>query len=104
MKKNALLLKVICYGILWVNIPALVFIYIFYKINISLFSSIYPKLFIGMILGWLWWSINVGYWRKWALRKGIKPDILQKYGQMFGIVWAKGSIFSKTEKKVKDLD
>ena len=41
-------------------------------------------------------------WRRWALRQGIPADELQKAAEAALLVWPKGSIFEKTEFKVKD--
>ena len=59
-------------------------------------------LIIGALVGWLWWSFSVPRWRRWALRKGVAEDQLQKWAVATGLVWPKGSTFEKTEFRVKE--
>ena len=57
---------------------------------------------MGMLAGWLWWSYVVPRWRRWAHKNGAPADKLQKWAAITGLVWPKGSIFEKTEFKLKD--
>jgi hypothetical protein len=59
---------------------------------------------IGFIVAWVWWSVMVPRWRKWALQKGIPADELQKWGVRTGLLWPKGSALEKTEIKTWDKD
>lgn len=64
--------------------------------------GIFGMIIIGPLTGWLWWSFSVPRWRKWALKKGVSEDKLQKWAVATGLVWPKGSIFEKTEFRVKE--
>jgi hypothetical protein len=57
---------------------------------------------IGILPGWLWWSLITPRWRRWALRRGAPADQLQKWGVITGLIWPKGWIFEKTEFKVSE--
>ena len=52
---------------------------------------------VGFVLAWLWWSLAVPRWRRWALGRGVDPDELQNLAQKVGLVWRRGSFFEKTE-------
>jgi hypothetical protein len=47
-------------------------------------------LFLGSILGWVWWSFTVPRWRDWAYAHGIDPARLQKLAVRIGLTWPKG--------------
>ncbi len=65
-------------------------------------SSFVVSLIVGFIFSWLWWSYSVPRWRRDALRQGANADELQAAAEDALLVWPKGSIFEKTEFKVKD--
>jgi hypothetical protein len=58
------------------------------------------SLTVGSAVAWIWWSLMVPRWRKWALQLGAPPDKLQKWAVLTGLVWPKGWIFEKTEVKL----
>jgi hypothetical protein len=68
----------------------------------SLPVGIMASIIIGASVGWLWWSFSVPRWRRWALQNGASEDQLLKWAVTTGLVWPKGSIFEKTEFRVKD--
>jgi hypothetical protein len=53
--------------------------------------------FIGVIVGWLWWSLSVPLWRKWARVHGADEEQTQQLAVRTLLVWPKGSFFEKTE-------
>ena len=101
-----------------VNFPVLIIIFvvsalgILFTAFIDMIISTLPGWFfpagvgisviMGSLVAWFWWSFSVPRWRKWALENGAPEDKLQKWGVITGLVWPKGSIFEKTEFKVKD--
>jgi hypothetical protein len=93
-------------GHLVVNIPVLIIICGF----MAWWVFIYPELkwyifFLpGFIFGWIWWSILVPQWRRWALSKGIDKSELQRLAVMTGLVWKNGVIFEKTEFDINNDD
>jgi|SRR5688572_10738698 len=104
-------------GQLVVNLPVMLIILGVFGVGIVLLlvlEAIFPSLpgwsfllgvmasiIIGSLVGWLWWSFSVPRWRKWALQNGAPEDKLQKWAVATGLVWPKGSIFEKTEFRVK---
>jgi hypothetical protein len=110
--------KAILFGQLIVNMPAGIIIFCISSPGIVLaliLWSIIPSrpdgiFYFGLIIsvtiggccGWLWWSYFVPRWRRWALKNGVPEDKLQKWGVITGLLWPKGSIFEKTEFKLKD--
>jgi hypothetical protein len=109
--------KAILIGQLVVNLPVLIIILaglgigLFIIWILSTMPPSFPDLFfllgifpmaIGIIAGWLWWSFAVPRWRRWALKSGAPEDELQTWGVLTGLVWPKGSIFEKTEFKIKE--
>ena len=53
--------------------------------------------FAGFIGAWVWWSINVSRWRRWALRRGLDADALQAEGESSSLLWPKGHFFERSE-------
>jgi hypothetical protein len=53
--------------------------------------------FLGPILGWIWWSFSVPRWRKWAREKGADEELTQALAVRAGLVWPKRHLFEKTE-------
>jgi len=105
-------------GQLIVNLPVMLIILGVYGVGIVLllvlvdkFPSLQGWLFLvgilvliilGPLVGWVWWSFSVPRWRRWALQNGAPEDKLQKWAVATGLVWPKGSIFEKTEFRVKE--
>lgn len=52
---------------------------------------------IGTIPGWLFWSVTIPVWRRWALKNGADADELEKWATRAGLTWPKGSPPAKTE-------
>jgi len=97
-------------GHLITTLPVFIFIcgltFLGVFVVLSVFSSnlvlVFGFLLLGFIMAWTWWSLLVPRWRKWALKKGVPPDELQKWAALTGLVWPKGWIFEKTEYKWDD--
>jgi hypothetical protein len=105
-------------GQLVVNLPVMLIIFGVFVLGIVLLlflEASFPSLpgwsfllgvialiIIGPLAGWLWWSFSVPRWRKWAIQNGAAEDKLQKWAVTTGLVWPKGSIFEKTEFRVKE--
>src|SRR5258705_1533396 len=54
---------------------------------------------VGFIGAWLWWSYATPRWRRWALRRGVDPEELQRLAD-FKLVWPKGWLLEKTEFRI----
>ena len=117
-KKTLHVAIAILVGQLIVNLPVMLIILGAYGVGIALLLTLVDKfpffqgwgfligilvlIIIGPLVGWLWWSFSVPRWRKWALRNGVPEDKLQKWAVSTGLVWPKGSVFEKTEFRVKE--
>jgi hypothetical protein len=94
--------KAIWLGILWIQVPILpIFIgpFLIQKeifFNENSFISIFCLVF-GFLGAWLWWSVNVSLWRRWAARTGVNAEELQFEGQSSSILWPRGHFFERTE-------
>lgn len=51
----------------------------------------------GFIVAWLWWSVAVYHWRRWAQKRGMSPAEVQWHGQSASLLWPRGHFFSRTE-------
>jgi cation transport ATPase len=95
--------KAVALGHLIVNIPVLVIILGFSLVGWVFFPTFwFIFLLVGFVLAWLWWSFAVPRWRRWALRHGAPAEELQTLAVTTGLVWSKGSVFEKTEFKIRD--
>ena len=43
-----------------------------------------------IVPAWLWWSYAVPRWRRWALRRRVDPNRLQRMGEITYLVWPRG--------------
>ena len=57
---------------------------------------------VGLGLAGLWWSIVAPRWRAWALRSGVDPEKLYRWGFLTGIIFPKGSLLEKAEIHLSD--
>ena len=95
--------KAIAVGWLVVNVPAIAIM----LGSLLIALAIEPKIWwlflsVGFILAWTWWSQSVPRWRRWAHHNGANPDRLQKWAVVTLLLWRKGSVFEKTEKRLDD--
>jgi hypothetical protein len=51
---------------------------------------------LGFVCAWLWWSVNITLWRRWAERRGIDADELQWRGEQAQILSPEGSFIEQT--------
>jgi hypothetical protein len=94
--------RAILIGHIVVNGPVLVVLAIGALVGRSSFNSLGAGLLGGALVAWLWWSLAVPRWRKWALARGADPAELQRIGAMTGLVWPKGWLPEKTEIPPRD--
>lgn len=94
--------KAIWTGVFWIQVPILpIFLGPLFvqKEIISnenvLISSL--CLAFGFLFAWLWWSVNVSLWRRWAKKKGVDGKELQSEGESSSILWPRGHFFERTE-------
>jgi hypothetical protein len=118
MSKNISVARAILVGQLVVNLPVVVIMLMISGLGIFIVNLFFTALqlsgdwlnllglltpvIIGITAGWLWWSFSVPRWRKWALQNGAPESELQKWAVITGLVWRKGSIFEKTEFRLKE--
>lgn len=46
----------------------------------------------GFIAAWLWWSVTVYHWRRWAQKRGMSPAEVQWHGQSANLLWPQGTL------------
>ncbi len=91
-------LEAILMGQLVVTVPALLLLF-----GVPLIGLLLPGrtwvilLIVGFIAAWLWWSISIPRWRRWALRRGCDAEKLHKYAVLTLLEYPKGFILEKTE-------
>lgn len=51
----------------------------------------------GFAAAWLWWSISVPVWRRWAQAGGMSAGEVQYHGERVNILWPRGHFFERTE-------
>jgi hypothetical protein len=56
---------------------------------------------LGIIPAWLSWSAVIPRWRDWARLRGADELQTQRLGERSGLVWPIGSVFQKTEFKIR---
>ena len=91
--------RAVLIGHLVVNLPVVTIMGLAYLLVYLLKGPTWAliALFLAVIPAWLWWSLMVPRWRKWAKRQGADEEQTQYLGQRSGLVWPRGSIFEKTE-------
>ncbi len=57
--------------------------------------------FLGLVAAWLWWAYSIPRWRAWALGTGVDADKLQDLVARTWLGWPRGSIFEKTEFRMR---
>jgi hypothetical protein len=89
-------------GCLWVNVPIVPLLIA----PLAVAQAIEPSgrsilgallLVLGFVLAWVWWSVNVTLWRRWASRRGVDADELQWRGEEASLLWPRGHWFERTE-------
>lgn len=95
--------QAILVGQLVVNMPVLAIMAAGFVVGLSLLPAYFWAVFLAaFVTAWLWWSLSVPRWRMWAINKGVSAGKLHYWAVLTGLEWPKGSVFSKTEFKVKD--
>jgi len=51
----------------------------------------------GFMSAWLWWSVAVTKWRRWAELGGMSAAEVQYRGEKAAILWPSGHFFERTE-------
>ncbi len=113
MKKHVSQSAAIWTGMLFVNLPVLIFIFAPYVvIDVSIknglidryFEKFLPLTFVGGIaLAWLWWSLTVPHWRVWAYERVEDIAALKAKAVEMGLTWPDGHILARTEIKTRAL-
>ena len=89
-------------GIFWVNAPVFLILLGPLLFQLTFFKGVAPAwsislLMLGFMGAWMWWSVKVSLWRRWADRRGTDPHELQMEGESSSILWPKGHFFERTE-------
>jgi hypothetical protein len=85
-------------GQLTVNLPV-VFIMIFTAFGLNMFLDLNFKIavFIGLVLGWSYWSFSVKKWIQWAVKNDVDIDRLVKIGKRGSLIWSKNTVETVTK-------
>jgi uncharacterized oligopeptide transporter (OPT) family protein len=85
-------------GQLSVNLPV-VFIIILTAFGLSMFFDVNFRiaLFIGVVLGWGYWSYSVKKWIEWATKNDVDLDRLVKIGKKGLLIWSKNTVETVTK-------
>jgi hypothetical protein len=54
---------------------------------------------VSFVLAWLWWSVSVPRWRRWAYERVKDIRLLKQRAVAAGLTWRDGHVFGKTEIK-----
>jgi len=89
-------------GIITVNLPTLPMLVGPLIVLQTWFSAVPPlpqfaALGIGLMSAWLWWSVGVTKWRRWAEQGGMSAAEVQYRGERAAILWPRGHFFESTE-------
>jgi hypothetical protein len=89
-------------GIIWVNVPLLPILIgplalVQYVLGTPGIVVAVLCFLGGFVAAWVWWSINISFWRRWAGRRGIDPHELQSQAQEANLLWPAGHFFERTE-------
>jgi hypothetical protein len=86
-------------GQLSVNLPV-VLIILLIGFGLSMYFDIHFKIamLIGVVLGWIYWSLSVKKWIEWAVENGVDEDRLVKVGKRGLLVWSKNTVETVTKK------
>jgi hypothetical protein len=57
-------------------------------------------LLLGIIAGWMWWSVMAPRWRLWAYRRVTDLEMLQEIAVADRLVWPVDHIFTRTELRI----
>lgn len=87
-KKRLSTIELINRGYLLVNIPSIIIILIVWFCLLAYFEfNGKISAVLGGIFGWIYWSVAIKKWIKWALDNNVEPDRLLKIGQLSLLLW-----------------
>jgi hypothetical protein len=94
--------KAIRIGVVWVNLPILPIMLGPLALAQYMFAArsgwvLGGTLVFGFVAAWIWWSVNISLWRRWAQRRGVDPTQLQEQAVEASLVWPRGHLFERTE-------
>ena len=86
-------------GQLTVNLPVILIILII-GFGLSMYLDIHFKIamFIGVFLGWFYWSLSIKRWIQWAVINNVDEERLVKIGKKGMLVWSKNTVETVTKK------
>ncbi|MEE9350261.1 MAG: hypothetical protein V3U80_09465 [Flavobacteriaceae bacterium] len=87
-----------------VNFPVFLLMFgipgLFYFTNLMSDELLWLKpfsMFLGFVLGWLWWSYAIVKWRLWAFSRVDDFYELEDEAIEAKLIWPEGNWFNKTE-------
>lgn len=87
-------------GQLTVNLPVILIILVV-GFGLSMYLDLHFKvaIFIGVVLGWIYWSFSVKRWIQWAVANNVEEERLVNIGKKGLLVWNKNTVEAVTKKK-----
>lgn len=85
--------KIIIKGQLWVNLPVVLVILLFWYVLSFKFDLDYRLSgIIGCVTGWLLWGILIRKWIVWCLNNDVNTDRILKLGKRSLLLWGRNQI------------
>jgi hypothetical protein len=92
--------RAVLLGHLVVNGPVVGIICLAGAVGLALGSAPFGAL-VGIVPGWVYWSLAVPRWRRWALARGAPPERTQQLAAATGLTWPKGFVLERTEARIE---
>ena len=93
--------RAVLVGHLVVNVPVVAIMCLGGVVGLA-FGNAPVGALVGIVPGWIFWSLAVPRWRRWALARGAPADRTQQIAAATGLTWPKGFVLEKTEARIGD--
>ena len=85
--------KIIIKGQLWVNLPVILTILLFWYLLFFKFNLDYRlSAIVGCVIGWFLWEFLIRKWIVWCLNNNLEPDRILKLGKRSLLLWGRNQI------------
>lgn len=91
-------IKAVIIGHVLINIPILLLTILYFLLFPLLINKgllTFVTQFLLFLFSWLWWSMLVPHWEKWAYANVDDKQKLKRLSIKTGLTWSKDSFFSK---------
>jgi hypothetical protein len=96
--RNLSSIKAVLIGHVLINIPILLLTIVYFLLFPFLVNKgllTFVTQFLLFVFSWLWWSMLVPHWEKWAYAHVDDKQKLKSLSMKTGLTWSKDSFFSK---------